>query len=234
LATKSAPLSAECMINRVMHKLFLTLGPLTFTLALLTAGCGTLVVVEGGGNEGPPNPRPPTPNPGPIDCSGAELHVVGIYDPYDSASNTQGPAHVHIDRPGPVKLFLSSYSATDWIVTAGPSTQLVSIVAHAYEPVTVDAPAGVPVATLNTSQAGVFLGCGYEYPDKDPYSGCETPELLAAVQQHMQQPALSFHGCYAASDFVIDANLGSSSNCATDMGYEHTSAILASCTTPTP
>jgi len=226
-----------------MHKLFLALGSLTFTLALLTAGCGPVIVVEGGGNEGQPhptpnpnpnpNPPPPTTNPGPIDCSGAELHVVGIYDPYDSASNTQGPAHVHIDRPGPVKLFLSSYSATDWTVTAGPDTQIVSVVAHAYEPVTVSAPAGVPVETLNASQNGSFLGCGYEYPDKDPYSGCETPELLAAVEQHMQQPVRSFHGCYAASDFVIDANLASSSNCATEMGYAHTS-MVATCASPSP
>lgn len=213
-----------------MQRFFLTLGSLALICALSTTGCGPVVIVEGGSGEELPNPNPgpdpttPLERP-PIDCSGAELHVVGVYDPYDSASNTEGPAHVHIERPGPVKLFLSSYSATDWTVTAGPATQLVAVVAHAYEPVTVEAPEGVPVEAFDFTQAHVFWGCGYEYPDKDPHSGCETPELLAAIENHMQAPVMSFHGCYAASDFVIDANLGSSSNCATQMGYEHTSMV---------
>lgn len=155
--------------------------------------------------------------------------MVGIYDPYNSATNMQGPAAVHIDRPGRVKLFLSSYSATDWTVTAGPGTQIVTIFAHAYEPVTVSGPAGVPVEVIDFTQNGQFLGCGYEYPDKDPTSGCETPQLLTAIEQHVGQPVNSFHGCYAASDFVIDANLGSSSNCATQMGYAHTSMVADVC-----
>lgn len=211
-----------------MHIRFLALGSLACILS--TLGCAPVIVVEGGASEelvaqdpiiATPPVRPPT------NCKGPELHVVGIYDPYDSASNKQGPAHVHIERHGPVKLFLSSYSATDWTVTTGPATQLIAVVAHAYEAVTVNAPAGVPVDILNTAQTGKFLGCGYEVPDKDPFSGCETPELLTAIEQQMQQPVRSFHGCYAASDFVIDAQLGSSSNCATEMGYEHTSMVAA-------
>lgn len=226
------------MLSGRMHKLPLSLGSVAFSLALLTTGCGIGVVVEGGGEEqSPPIPPQPTPhppyNPGPIDCSGTELHVVGIYDPYNSATDTQGPASVHIDRPGPVKLVLSSYSATDWTVTAGPNTQIVAVIASAYEPVTVNAPAGVPVDVVDFTQSGAFFGCGYEYPDQDPTSGCETPELLASIEQYTQQSVMSFHGCYAASDFVIDSNLGSSSNCATQMGYAHTS-MVATCTAPSP
>jgi hypothetical protein len=242
------------MANRSMRKFFLCLGSLSFTLALAASGCAPEVfveVVQEDPNQAQPssdpNPySPTTPRPSgealdnvvapgaPGNCNGTEVHVVGIYDPYDSASNAQGPAHVYIDRPGPVTLVLSSYSATNWTVTAGPATQLVSIVAHAYESVTVNGPAGVPVETWSAEQTGQFLGCGYEYPDTDPYSGCETPELLAAIEQHLGQPILSFHGCYAASDFVIGANLVSTSNCATEMGYAHTSFVSTSCTTPPP
>lgn len=216
-------------------------------LAFGTAACAPEIIIAGqqSNDEGAPpqtvidSGESPSnvvsPGDGdPNTCDGAELHVVGIYDPYNDATNTQGPANVHIDRPGPVKLFLSSYSATDWNVTAGPDTQLVEIIAHGYDPQTVNAPQGVPTTTFSFVQNGVFLGCGYEYPDQDPTSGCETPELLAAIQQHTGQTAASFHGCYAASDFVIGANLVSSSNCATDMGYAHTSMVATSCTTNDP
>jgi hypothetical protein len=216
-----------------MRKLAVVLSSLTITFAGLAGGCGPVIIVDGGSNEELSDSANLNTFPAPRHCKAASLHVVGIYDPYDSASDKQGPARVHIERPGPVKLFLSSYSATDWTVTAGPSTQLIAVVAHAYEPVTVQVPEGVPVETLNFSETGKFLGCGYEYPDADPHSGCETPQLLAAIEEYMGQPALSFHGCYAASDFVIDANLGSSSNCATDMGYEHTS-MVSTCTPPAP
>jgi hypothetical protein len=234
-----------------MRKLLSTIGSSTLTLALLVSGCAPEASVAGGPNQTPQDPNanpynPSTPSPSggqpanvvvpgaPGNCGGTELHVVGIYDPYDSASNAQGPAHVFIDRPGPVTLFLSSYSATDWTVTAGPATQIVSIVAHAYEAVTVNAPPGVAVTTLSASQTGEFLGCGYEYPDKDLQSGCETPDLLSAIEQYTGQQVLSFHGCYAASDFTIGADLVSSSNCATQMGYAHTSVVSTSCTTPPP
>lgn len=241
-----------------MNKPFLHLGSLVVAMILIHVGCAPIVTVEGGGNEAQPTPLPgidPIPNPytptvpspsggapaniiapgAPGKCEGPELHVVGIYDPYDSATDTQGPAHVHIDRPGEIKLFLSSYSATNWKVTAGPATQIVSITAHSYEPVTVDAPEGTTVETIDIEQTGAFLGCGYEYPDRDLHSGCETPDLIAAVEHKMGQQVLSFHGCYAASDFNIRPNLVSSSNCATQMGYAHTSMVSTSCVPrPTP
>lgn len=233
-----------------MHKLFLPLTSLAFAFSLVNAGCAPQVTVEGGANDAQYNPgvepipnpyTPTTPRPSggapanivapgaPGKCEGPELHVVGIYDPYDSATDEQGPARVHIARPGAIKLFLSSYSATDWKVTADSATQIVSIVAHAYEPVTVDAPVGVPVEMINASDTGIFLGCGYEYPDMNLQSGCETPDLITAIEQQMGQQVLSFHGCYAASDFDIRPNLVSSSNCATQMGYAHTSMVSTSC-----
>ena len=222
----------------------------SLVLALGTAACAPEIIIAGQDqNQGGPSVNDSSTvidkgqspsniispgDSGPEACNGVELHVVGLYDPYNDATNTQGPANVHIDRPGQVKLFLSSYSATNWNVTAGPATEIVSIIAHGYDAQSVSAPAGVPTTTLSYAQGGVFLGCGYEYPDQDPTSGCETPELLANIEQYVGQSAASFHGCYAVSDFVIGADLASTSNCATNMGYSHTSMVATSCTTPPP
>lgn len=217
---------------------------LLVALALVSAACSPEFTVEGGGNlppNPPPNPptnpptNPPPPNPNPggvVQCTNSELHVVGIYDAYNDATGSNGPASVHIDRAGSIVLFLSSYSEAQWTVTAGPDTILESIVVSGYETVSVDGPAGVPVYTMIAEQSGSFVGCGYEYPDQDPNSGCESPELITSIEHLLGQPAISFHGCYAASDFNIGADLTSSSNCATSMGYHHSSAVLASCAAP--
>jgi len=219
-----------------MQKHFPSASSLLTALALICTACGPGFTVEGGG-EGtqlPPTP-PPTPPPGGggvVQCNNSELHVVGIYDAYNDDTGTNGPASVHIDRAGSIVLFLSSYSTADWTVTVGPDTNLESIIVSGYKTVSVNGPAGVPVQTLSAEQTGSFVGCGYEYPDQDPTSGCETGQFLSAVENLVGQPAISFHGCYAASEFNIGADLTSSSNCAVDMGYHHSSAVLASCATP--
>lgn len=221
-----------------MQKYFPSSSSLLTALALICTACGPGFTVEGGG-EGtqlPPNPPgnpPPTPpgGGGVVQCTNSELHVVGIYDAYNDATGTNGPASVHIDRPGSIVLALSSYSAANWTVTVGPNTNLESILVSGYHTVSVNGPAGVPVYTMIAEQSGTYLGCGFEYPVVDP-GGCETAELLSAVENLFGQPAISFHGCYAASDFYIGADLSSSSNCATDMGYHHSSAVLATCSTP--
>jgi len=205
----------------------LALGSLVFALAL--PGCAPEITSGGAPGANVVSPG----GDGPGTCGDVELHVVGLYDPYSSDTNTLGPANVHIDRPGSVVLFLSAYTQTDWTVTAGPNTDLVAVYAHGYGPQTVSAPAGVATTAFSFETDGQFLGCGYEYPDKDPTSGCETPELLAAVSQYTQLPVSSFHGCYAAADFQINADLSSSSNCATGMGYVHTSLVTNACTSPT-
>jgi len=232
-----------------MKTSILALGSLVVTLAL--SGCAAEIISGGNGdgansgapaadfgtviNEGvAPNNIVSPGNTSDGVCHGVEVHVVGIYDPYNTATNTQGPANVHIDREGQVALVLTSYSATDWTVTAGPDTEIVSVTAAGYEAVTVNAPAGVPTTTISYAQSQQFLGCGYEFPDQDPWSGCETPELLDAVAQLVGRKVSSFHGCYAASDFVINDDLTSSSNCAVEMGYSHTSMVENGCGNPKP
>lgn len=218
----------------------------SFVAAVALVGCAPEIIIAGQ-DQDPAQNQSGTPtgtgsapkyivSPGnevPGACA-VEWHVVGIYDPYNPATETLGPANVHIDRPGPVGLFLTTYTATDWTVTAGPDTQIVSIVVSGYDAQTVNAPPGTPVTTLSYAQNGGFLGCGYEYPDADPYSGCETPELLTNIEQYVGQSVASFHGCYAASDFVINADLSSTSNCYTSAGYSHTSYVANSCTYTPP
>jgi len=232
-----------------MNTHLLAVGALVLSTAAIA--CSPVITVEQGAPTGSnpnpdPNPEPsPHPTPGPISdptvdpgspgvltggaCGDVELHVVGIYEPYDAVTKTEGKALVHIDRPGSVVLFLSSYSATDWVVTAGPDTELVAVHATAYEKVAIYAPDGVETSASSYEAGGGFIGCGYEFPDKDPNSGCETPELVANIEKVVGMKVSSFHGCYAASNFEIGADLSSSSNCYVGGGYEHTSAIAAGC-----
>jgi len=180
---------------------------------------------DDGGEEGQDDGGDPPGDP-PGLCGDVELHVVSLYDAYDSILDQEGVAHVHVDRPGQVRLFLASYSAVTWNVTTGPDTMLVDVTAHGYDAQTIIAPDGVPTAILGYDVDFTFLGCAYEYPDQDLNSGCETPELLANIEATLGQPVSSFHGCYAASEFTIAADLSATSNCWTEAGYVQTDAVL--------
>jgi hypothetical protein len=155
-----------------------------------------------------------------------EVHVVGIYE----TIGRSGDATVHVDRPGPVSLVLSSYEPTRWRVTTGPDTELRGISVSSYEDrssVVVGAGADVAVNTLSGPDG--MLGCAYELPDTDPTSGCETGPFLSAVAATLGQTVSAFHGCYAANDFVIDSDGASTSDCDVDAGYGHSSAALDLC-----
>ena len=180
---------------------------------------------DDGGEEGQDDGGDPPGDP-PGLCGDVELHVVSLYDAYDSILDQEGVAHVHVDRPGQVRLFLASYSAVTWNVTTGPDTMLVDVTAHGYDAQTIVAPDGVPTAILGYDVDFTFLGCAYEYPDQDLIDGCETPELLANIEATLGQPVSSFHGCYAASEFTIAADLSATSNCWTEAGYVQTDAVF--------
>ena len=156
-------------------------------------------------------------------CGAVELHVVGIYDSYEHSLDKNGFAHVHIDRPGTMMLALSAYSATKWSVTVGPDTELLQILAQGYDEQSVSAPPGVSVST-NWYPNNLYPLCGYQLPDDD--DGCATGPLLAQISDTLGLPVSSFHGCYAASDFTIAADLSSTSNCATGLGYTHSAVNL--------
>lgn len=62
---------------------------------------------------------------------------------------------IEVNRPGRVLLTLFNYSATDWVVIAGPATELIGVVAYGYDPHTVLAP-GVTTQTYSLARGDSF------------------------------------------------------------------------------
>lgn len=180
----------------------------------------------GGGSSSVDEPRatrPQQPRNGPSETEGnnppdkliqeqdaPEVHVIGIYEA------DAGSVSVYLGRSGPAILVLSAYAATTWSVAIGPETDLQAIYVLGYEVQKLGAMPDTKVIVSSFESDGEFLGCGYEWPDMDPMSGCETPDLLGAIKVRLGLTAQSFHGCYAASSFVL-ADEGAKGTCA--QGY---------------
>lgn len=136
----------------------------------------------------------------------AEVHVIGIYEA------DAGSASVYFARSGPSILVLSAYAATTWTVTVGPDADIRSIYLLGYEKQKLAAAPDTIVVNSTYEQSQEFLGCGYEWPDLDPQSGCETGEFLAAVKERLGMSVSSFHGCYAGASFML-GDEGASGSC---------------------
>ncbi|WP_205525692.1 hypothetical protein, partial [Pyxidicoccus trucidator] len=143
-------------------------------------------------------------------CGNPEVHVFGVYEASGDHTST-GKATVHVERTGSQVLVLSSYESVHWKVSAVPGADLQYILVLGYDAQSVDAPPGVEVKVLDNETRGFIPECGYEYPDDDPYSGCETPDLLAQVKQLTGQDVSSFHGCYQATSFTLRGDLSADS-----------------------
>ncbi|OJT21604.1 hypothetical protein BO221_27770 [Archangium sp. Cb G35] len=154
-------------------------------------------------------------------CGNPEVHVIGVYEArgdHSGGSHPTGNAVVHVERTGPQVLVLSSYEPVNWKVTAVPNANIQYILALGYHAQSVEAPQGVQVKVLDYETQGVFAGCAYEYPDDDPHSGCETPQLLEEVKRLTGQEVSSFHGCYQGTSFTLHADLSADSSCPAGSG----------------
>ncbi|HMY16138.1 MAG TPA: hypothetical protein PKA58_07395 [Polyangium sp.] len=162
----------------------------------------------------PTNPpaTPPKNNESPpdkpvFDAEGAEVHLIGIYE------GNGGTANVHLARPGPALLVLSAYAATTWTVTMTSDVELRAVILLGYEEQKLNIGVDVVEVFVSYEKSGEFLGCGYEWPDLDPNSGCETGELIANIKEAFGLSPSSFSGCYAGSTFMLSEN-GASGTCA--------------------
>lgn len=178
-------------------------------------------LTTGGGPERPrqtpkspanPPAAPPKNNESPpdkpvFDAEGAEVHLIGIYE------GNGGTANVHLARPGPALLVLSAYSATTWTVTMTPDVELRAVLLLGYEEQKLNIGVDVAEVFVSYEKTGEFLGCGYEWPDLDPNSGCETGELIANIKDVFGLSPSSFSGCYAGSTFLLGEN-GAAGTCA--------------------
>ena len=77
------------------------------------------------------------------------------------------------------------------------------------------------VKVLDHETTGAYSGCAYEYPDDDPHSGCETPQLLEAVKRLTGQEVSSFHGCYQGTSFTLHGDLSVDSSCPAAPGGDY-------------
>ena len=108
---------------------------------------------------------------------------------------------VAVPRTGDMVLALTSYSGVDWQVDLPAGTGVTEIVVSTYEPAVVTF---VGAGTAPVTYAGWIGSCGYEIPDRDPYSGCETPDLRADVEAYVGLAMSSFQGCYSGGTFSVD------------------------------
>ncbi len=172
-------------------------------------------------------------------CGNPEVHVIGVYEArgdHGGGVHPTGSATVHVERTGPQVLVLSSYEPVNWKVSAVPGADIQYILALGYHAQSVEAPPGVEVRVLDYETRGVFSGCAYEYPDDDPHSGCETPDLLAEVKRLTGQDVSSFHGCYQGTSFTLHGDLSADSSCpsAPGGGYNLSGYVNPVCSADVP
>jgi hypothetical protein len=174
--------------------------------------------------ENPPVENPPVVNP-PVDPGrapcGPELHIFGVYETNSHPStghHSTGTGTVHVDRKGPIVIALSSYEPADWTVTVGPDTVLERVILNGYYDQHVVVPVDVPIDIYDG--AGGWLGAGGY-----AWGGSDTPALVTAIEAAAKQKMTSFHGCYHATLFVLNDDLGVTTDCAVDQGDEVTGYV---------
>lgn len=127
-----------------------------------------------------------------------ELNVVGVYE---SQSGTGGPVSVTVTRTAEMVLVLTSYSSVDWQIDLDAAHDVTEVIVSSYD---VSTWAFTGAGTAPVTYVGWIGECGYEIPDMDPHSGCETPDLQAAVERRTGLAMSSFQGCYAGGDYRVE------------------------------
>ena len=128
-----------------------------------------------------------------------ELHILSAYE-----SSNNGAVYVHVDRPTQMTLVLSSYEPVLWVVTTGTNTQIDKILLNGYHSQSISVNSSIPVETRSYDQTVSNFGnwCGYSLPYNG--GGCDTNQLLNGVTAYTGLDWTSFHGCYAASQFLLE------------------------------
>jgi hypothetical protein len=203
---------------------FVNIGSVCSLLSLVLAAClspsddGLASSVRGGSGSEDDGGSPT--------CGDVELHVIAMYEAIGEKAN------VRIDRPGHHALVLSSYEAVTWNVTTGPGVVIDSVVATGYKATSV---LGVGAATAVSVRGyevdGGAFACGYSWPYNG--GGCDTAELLSFATAATGLELSSFHGCYRAGDWTLNADRSAVSTCATEQGYQQYE-LLGTCAAEPP
>lgn len=134
-----------------------------------------------------------------------QVHVIGFYDGgssagYSNPSNTYIPGTTQVNvegsTGGPVSLVLSSYEATQWVLTGPGVGALTSILLSGYK---ASRAIGIdPSKVIDRSgEVNYLAACGYGWPTTT--GGCDTPGLVSGVDALFGVPISSFTGRYSTS-----------------------------------
>jgi hypothetical protein len=119
------------------------------------------------------------------------LHIVAVYTAVSST------VAVHLERPGPARLVLSSYEAVPWRVSVGPETRLEGIIVSSYHVPTVEAPPGTPIERHVFNEGGLPFGYAHTW------ESYEARRLRYTLESELGLPVRSFGGCFAGERFEI-------------------------------
>ncbi|WNG49394.1 hypothetical protein F0U60_38695 [Archangium minus] len=165
--------------------------------------------------------------------SGAQLHVIGIYQAALGTDGTRS-VQVRVTRAGSSVLVLSAYTATTWNVTVGSGARVERIIVNGYHAQKVSAPAGVPVELHSYDQTRDYVGpFAHEWPTYD------ATQLVNASEDLVERNLSSFRGCYEAASFEIgepgtlrpENTVSTASEPVVPRGCEHLTTESAYCMT---
>jgi hypothetical protein len=159
----------------------------------------------------------------PGECGDVEVHVIGVGEVSDGGGDGtggggDGGSTVVLERPGHHILVLSAHNATTWNVQVKGEAKLDGVYAVGYEPQKVVTNVRTQVNTESKMEGGAGAN-GYAYPDS------ATDALLKLTSIRVARHATSFHGCMAASRWLIGENMAVTSDCTTGT-YTQYNAVL--------
>ena len=129
-------------------------------------------------------------------CGGGLVALAIYQSDINLTDHAQGTTLVHVKRAGHTTLGLSAYESVHWIIDAGPSAIVDTVVVYGNYPQQVDAPAGTLITLLSMESSAC-----YQWPFDD--GGGDTQAYVTALEQATGQPLAMFGGCYAGTEFTV-------------------------------
>lgn len=136
-------------------------------------------------------------------------------DDHSAGYHPTGNATVKLQRPGKHILVLSAYEPTVWHVetASGVVLNAIHFISY-YTQSAIVLNSGVAIVSHSFSSGA----CGYSWPYNG--QGCDTNQLLTLARQYTGYEIKSFHGCYRATTWTLNADMKANSNCGTNAGYQ--------------
>ena len=138
--------------------------------------------------------------------------MIGIYEASGDHSWNYHPVRevtVILKREGEQVLVLSAYEPIRWVIQLANGAQLREVhLIGVHEPMLAPITGHDNISiTIDANSEGA---CGYSWPYNG--EGCDTNQVLALARKYAGGEITSFHGCYRASQWIIDSDFSAISN----------------------